>query len=206
MIPKFIRRYITYFDGLQEELYFNHVAKLIREKNPNLQVKFEKKKNIDGLAKSSTAMRKIAIYDYDMNKEEFKKRAQYSKSIDLYYSNISFDLWLLLHKMPYNMVVSSPHDYIKDVRKCYNLNSARSSKKIEDIKEEKNIKKVLEQITLEDVKYAIDNARNIMDNKLKGDVIVLNSKFKYYDNPATNLHEFFEKLFKEIEEETGIII
>lgn len=58
-----------------------------------------------------------------MNEEEFKKRAQYSKSIDLYYSNISFDLWLLLHKMPYNMVVSSPHDYIKDVRKCYNLNT-----------------------------------------------------------------------------------
>lgn len=202
----FRRQYATYFEGSQEKLYFDYVSKLIREKYPYIQIKFNSYKNINALSKSSTGRNKIAFFDYDMNDKEFRKRIEKDNKIKIYYSNISFDLWLLLHKTSYSKSVMSAHDYDKDIKRWYNFNSIKNNNKIENIKEEENIKKILQQINLEDIKYAIGNAKSIMDRKLEKDKIIINNKFVYYDNPATNVYEFLESLFVEIKKDTNIEI
>ena len=199
-MTRFNRQYVAYFEGLQEKLYFNYIAELIKKEYPNIQIKFNSIKNLPALSRNSTIMKKIAIYDYDMNEVEFRKRANINKNIEIYYSNVCFDLWLLLHKTMYEKVVNSPSDYENDIKKFYALNNNVN------IKQERIINKILEQISLDEVKNAIKNSKNIINRKLNNDFIKINNKFGYYDNPATNLYEFFDSLFSEINKEIGIVI
>ena len=88
-MTRFNRQYVAYFEGLQEELYFNHISELIKKEYSNIQIKFKSIKNLSTLSRNSTIMKKIAIYDYDMNEVEFRKRANINKNIKIYYSNNS---------------------------------------------------------------------------------------------------------------------
>ena len=86
-------------------------------------------------------------------------------------------------------------DYQAEIRKEYRLGDTDNIKKYE------NIKKILNQINLEDIERAIKNANEIMNAKLEDDKIkIIKGKkpFYYYDNPSMNIHNFFEKLLGEI--------
>ena len=70
---------------------------------------------------------------------------------------------LLLHKQDFRKSVFRNDAYVTEVRKAYGL------KKTDDIKQEKIIKDILSQITLEDVKTAIRRAEQIRELKLPED-------------------------------------
>lgn len=97
-----------------------------------------------------------AIFDFDFNKVEFERNIEVCDKLNkeqklssrksgrnIYhaYSNVNFDLWLILHKEDYNHEVSKNDAYITDVRRIFGLSSK------DNIKNEGTIKKILGQIT-----------------------------------------------------------
>ena len=173
-------------------MYFGHISKLVKEANPDASLKFKKISKLKTLEKSSTNVAKIAAFDYDLNKNNFEEKVKLCNETRVLYSNLNFDLWLVLHKEQYMKKVQNNNDYVDKVRKLYWLPSNA------DIKKEANIQQILNQIELKDVKRAIKNANKIMDEKIEFDKIYVKRNFYYFPNPSMNIHKFFEELFKEI--------
>ncbi len=185
------REYRCFFEGQQEKMYFNHLRLKINEAKPNVSIKFREVSKLTVLERSVTAVPKIAVFDYDMNKTEFEKKVKICKKTKVLYSNLNFDLWILLHKSKFEKTVQNNSAYIKLVREAYNLS------KNSNIKSKQNIEKILKCIEIEDIKNAIENAEIIMKSKLQKDRIEVNKKFSYYDNPSINVNNFIKELFKE---------
>ena len=185
--------YRCFYEGQQEEMYFQHFSKLIKELNPNISIKFKKVAKLNTIESSSTSVPKLAIFDYDLNKIEFEKKVKICKKTRVLYSNLNFDLWLVLHKKKYMKNVQSNDAYVKLIKDYYNLPVTAN------IKNEKNIQKILEQINIEDIKRAITNAEEIMQGKLDNDKIYVKKGFEYYPNPSMSIHKFFKEIFEDLE-------
>lgn len=103
---------------------------------------------------------------------------------------MNFDLWLILHKEDYNKSVTKNDAYISDVRRIFGLKST------EDIKNKDVIKRILSQITLEDVKAAIKRAETISKCKVKEDSTKIGNT-TIYSNPDFSIHEFLRFVVKD---------
>lgn len=99
--------------------------------------------------------------------------------------NVNFDLWLILHKEDFNRQVNKNNSYISHVRRVYGLTPKSN------IKNEKIIKKILDQIRLQDVKDAISRAEKIKLLKLKEDATLIEDSLVYL-NPDFSIHEFLK--------------
>ena len=184
---------------------FDHLAKLIKD-FPKKVVKFNT--FIDSphrLEKRYEEYDSAAIFDYDFNETEFYRNIEICNQLNkklkptkrnsgrhIYhaYSNVNFDLWLILHKQDYNKRVSKNDAYINDVRRVYGL------KRADDIKSEDVINKILGQITLKDVKEAIKRAENIRIIKEESDSKnIFNTLI--YENPDFSIHEFLRFVLKD---------
>ena len=186
------REYRCFYEGQQEEMYFDHIAKKVKEANPNISLKFKKLAKLKTLEKSSTDVPKIAVFDYDLNKVDFESKVKICNETRILYSNLNFDLWLVLHKKQYRRTVQNNNAYIDEIRNSYNLPDNAN------IKAKGNIQKILEQIELVDVKRAIQNAEEIMKGKMEEDKIYVKRNFSYYPNPSMSINEFFKELFEDI--------
>jgi len=82
--------------------------------------------------------------------------------------------------------------YISDVRRIFGLKST------DDIKNEDVIRRILSQITLDDVKAAIRRAETIRKSKVKADGTKIGNT-TIYSNPDFSIHEFL----REVLEDTG---
>ena len=192
------KTYLCICEGQQERMYFDHLAKLIKD-FPKKVVKFNT--FIDSphrLEKRYEEYDSAAIFDYDFNETEFYRNIEICNQLNkklkptkrnsgrhIYhaYSTVNFDLWLILHKQDYNKRVSKNDAYINDVRRVYGL------KRADDIKSEDVINKILVQITLKDVKEAIKRAENIRIIKEESDSKnIFNTLI--YENPDFSIHEF----------------
>jgi hypothetical protein len=65
-----------------------------------------------------------------------------------------------------------------------------------DIKERANLERILNQITLEDVRHAIRRADQIRTGKLESDCFMVNS-VACYGNPDFSLHDFIKIVLQE---------
>ncbi len=199
------KTYLCICEGQQERMYFDHLAKLIKD-FPKKVVKFNT--FIDSphrLEKRYEEYDSAAIFDYDFNETEFYRNIEICNQLNkklkptkrnsgrhIYhaYSNVNFDLWLILHKQDYNKRVSKNDAYINDVRRVYGL------KRADDIKSEDVINKILGQITLKDVKEAIKRAENIRIIKEESDSKnIFNTLI--YENPDFSIHEFLRFVLKD---------
>lgn len=107
----------------------------------------------------------------------------------LAYTNLCFELWLILHKKPLNRVIVNKEDYKAEINSVYNLNCLSW----DDVKKEQNLAKILKQITIDDIRVAIDHAKQIDKNNQKTQQQSQYKNSKYYrNNPSLNLHEFIE--------------
>ncbi len=185
------KTYLCFFEGNQEEKYFKHFSRLVKNEYEKVTIKFNKVEKLKVLQTASTLMPKVAVFDYDNNKKEFENKIKICKkgNIDIAYSNLNFDLWLLLHKKSFNKAVTNNDDYIAILRKEYGLG------KTDNIKKESNIDKILEQINLEDIKFAISNANKIMEDKEKENKKIICGNYIYYSNPSMSIHNFFNNIF-----------
>ena len=202
------KTYRCVVEGQQEDLYLQHLAKLLT-KFPQTVVKFNiSEGNAYELTKSYVEYDSACLFDYDFNKSEFelnlttcatlnrknqKKSKKQSTRVYHAYTSVCFDLWLVLHKKDYFASVFNNDAYVKDVIEIYNL------PKGSDIKNAKVIGTILSQITLEDVKSAISRAKLICSRKLPTDAIKVDTE-KYFDNPDLSIHRFIETVIKDIPE------
>lgn len=103
---------------------------------------------------------------------------------------MNFDLWLILHKEDYNKSVSRNDAYISDVRRIFGLNQT------DNIKNEEVINKILSQITLDDIKSAIQRVETIRKSKVKADSAKIGST-TIYSNPDFSIHEFLKAVLED---------
>lgn len=205
------KQMITYkilVEGNCEEWYFKRLAELINNRDDiNYNVCFDIKKikdNFDSYLKKTnlpTLNNKIYfIYDHEGNENAFKSnvldlikkcyKVKVGIKLFLGYTNLSFDLWILLHKKYFNRKVTSVDDYLCYINKSFDENFESMNK----YKQEKNFKRCLGKISLDDIKTSIERSKKIMDDiKLNGNKVKEYKTFTYYnENPSISVHEFVD--------------
>ena len=124
--------------------------------------------------------------------KEANKQIKYS----LGYSNISFELWLILHKEPCNKQFISPKQYLPILNRTFD----EDFQALKEYKKEDNFKRCLSKLSLDDVKQAIKHANDLMKQKEQDCTIIKYKGIKYYkDNPALNVHEHIQKILEDCE-------
>jgi hypothetical protein len=205
------KTYSCICEGQQEKMYLEHLAALIKD-FPCKVVKFNV--YIDQpqrLEKIYDDFDSVALFDYDFDEDRFHRNIIYCEEKNkrlkptvrkqgryIYhaYSNVNFDLWLILHKEPYNRCVTKNDAYVDDVKRIYGLNS------MDNIKSEPVMKRILGQISLKDVRSAIERADEIRGNKLDDDAIILRS-IKIFQNPDFSINSFVKMVLIDSGDLTG---
>jgi len=200
------KNYRCVVEGQQERMYLNRLAELVRD-FPKTVVSFNiSEGNAYDLTKIYIEYDSVCLFDYDYNQVEFEEnlaicdklyqknkpgKRKEGKYVYHAYSNVCFDLWLLLHKKNFTKLVSKNDGYVDEIIKAYHL------PKGSNIKNEKIIGIILNQISLDDVKMAIKRAKAIKTQNSVKKAHYVNSLI-YYDNPDLSIHEFISKVLDDI--------
>ena len=209
-MKKICNKYYLSVEGETEKWYFEHLQELINNnKEIPYNVKFDIKinKSIISRAKSITAVYETQVFhicDYESNDavhiEQFDRVLKELKDVEklnkrlnykLGYCNFSFDLWIILHKKQQIGAITHRRQYVRGINDAYEENFQF----IDDYKEEKNFKRILSKITLEDVIMAINNGNEIRKNNEQNakDKCRMYGNFTYYiDNPDMTINECIE--------------
>lgn len=116
----------------------------------------------------------------DIEGKETKDIVKFNKSLDsmkdsenlgkkikynLAYSNLSFELWILLHKKVCCQSLANNKSYLKLLNDNFNQNFSS----LDDYKKRNNFERVIEQLSLDDVKNAINRAKSLEPKKSNQD-------------------------------------
>lgn len=209
------QNYNYYFsvEGETEKLYFKWLQKIINTtEKSKIKVNLICKKQPDPtqMIKSLCIICETEIYhisDYESDDEEhttkfnhtmdnLKEASSMGKNITYKfgYSNFTFDLWIILHKIDCNSSLINRNDYIKSINKAYNENF----KNMKEYKQQENFNNLLDKLTIDDVITAINRAKKIMDkNKNENYTLYEYKGYKYYKkNPSLMVWEPIEKILK----------
>ena len=86
--------------------------------------------------------------------------------------------------------------YLKYINEIFD----KDFKSLDEYKEEKNFKRVVEQITLEDIINAIKRAEKIRDHNKEYNKQIKYGKYIYYkENPDLEINESIEKILNDCE-------
>ena len=200
-VAKSVITYRGAVEGKQEILYFEHLQNLINESSTfKRRVNFKFKDSNGGspsdivkTARIYSSMENtiVAVFDYDFKDKDFINAINTcdKNNIIFAFSIPNFDLFLILHKeLCYKQIISKDN-YEKDLKKVFNLDNDC------DIKSEETIKKILSQITLDDVKNALRNATIINKRSKENNKIITKD---VYEQPYLSINYFIEKVFDEI--------
>lgn len=164
-------------------------------------------------AKSLIVTKKIEIthvFDYESNEDvhttqfqttldRMKEAQSLGKEIKYHngYSNFTFELWVILHKIDCNGSYAHRRQYITPINSAFE----ESFENLDQYKHENNFKRVLGKLTLDDVKRAIVKSKAIMQrNEDHGLTLQEYKKFRYYrENPSLFIWQSIEKILKECE-------
>lgn len=215
MVKKTCNQYYLSVEGETEKWYFEYLQELINSTDEiPFKVNFDIKinKSIISRAKSISAIYSIKAFhicDYESNERIHKvqfervlrelievKKINKKIHYKLGYSNFSFELWIILHKMQQTAAIAHRKQYINGINKAYNENFQY----IDDYKEERNFKKILKKITLDDVINAVNNGNEI--RKINEANLQFNYRkygtFEYYiENPDMTINKCVEQILKE---------
>ena len=148
------------------------------------------------------------VFDYEGNSAEdtkvftnvldkMHKAEKQGKSIiyNLGYSNLTFELWILLHRDICDKCISGKFGYLEFINQKFEKNLTN----IEEYKKENNFKKLLDMLSLDDVEQAIIRAKNIEEKRAETDDKEQYGKYTYYKhNPHVSLWMQIEKILKEV--------
>lgn len=203
MMRLYRKTYLCVCEGQQEVMYLNHLASLLKQMPQRIVTFNTSEGNARRLMKNYTEYDNACLFDYDFEEAQFKDNIEICNSLQrkslstkngkkVYhaFSNVNFDLWLVLHKEEFSRPVTSNDSYISTVRRLYSLPSTM------DIKTKAAMENILCQITLPEVKKAIERAGRIRSSKLQADRHLIGSTV-YYDNPDFSIHEFLKIVLKD---------
>ena len=206
------KKYFFSVEGETEFLYFQHLQKLIqavdtRTANPVFRI--EK-------CSPSKCVKKIsvihpctitAVFDVEDADVEHRKRFENTlkemseaeklgKTIkfDLGYSNIDFELWIILHKKELFGNVGSKAQYLKNINQIFGT----KFEALREYKTERNFSQILSKITLDDVKAAIARAEKITKQRMSEGNPIRTCDYEWFDkNPALSVHCVIKKILSE---------
>ncbi|MHA6481656.1 RloB family protein [Paenibacillus sp. strain BS8-2] len=199
-----------YLDWLENEINATLDAK--PESNIKVSIKSKIEKNPFKYAKSLPNISKVEVthlFDYESHEPVHVK--QFLETLDklkeansikgkqikylLGYSNLTFELWIALHKNNFNAYTEHRSHYLRHVNSAFEEKFSELS----TYKEEANFKRMLRKLTLDNVKEAIQRSKTIMQRNTEDSLQVLQYKgFKYFrDNPSLTIHESIEKILKD---------
>lgn len=207
-----IKYYFT-VEGECEELYLDRLQTLINSEKESLYTVEIKSDVTSNLLKTAKNINPVTvpktIYHLcdvegieDGDKTRFQDYLKDLKSVknqkglkyELGYSNFTFELWMVLHKMDCYGCLTHKGQYLSFINKVYGqeFNSLKTFKKKE------NFKKCLAKIELSDIKGAIKRSKIIMKkHKENGDREISFCTYKYFeDNPALTIWESVEKILE----------
>lgn len=205
------RTYYFSVEGETEQWYLEWLQRIINaEPNAKYTVKLDSKIQKDPLSrvKRMTIVGKTEIthiFDYESGEEihvkqfrtalERMKEAQNTgKNIKYHlgYSNFTFELWMILHKADCNGSLMHRRQYLMPLNRAYGENFEN----LDQYKHENNFKRVLNKLTLDDVRQAIRRAKVIMrKNEEMGYRLQEYKGYRYYkENPSLSLWEQIEQI------------
>ena len=200
-------RYYFSVEGQTEELYLKWLQKTINAQNSEIQVEFVCKicppvKYVKNMNFKSDIVH-ICDYEGENNSKQFlnilneMKKAQTLKNVNykLGYSNIAFELWIILHKIDYTKELLVPKNYLEPINKAYK----EDFQSLDDYKKENNFKKhILEKLTLNDVCSAIKRAKIITNTNKVNYKEQQNKGYRYYkENPSLSICDHIQKILKD---------
>lgn len=207
------KQYFLSVDGETEKWYFDYLQELINNNEKAKYVaKIESKissptKRFSGIPVPFGVAQAFHICDYESCDEhhikrfsntlkeikEMKKRKSYIK-YELGYSNYSFELWIILHKMNYRAPVVDRFKYLKGINKAFGERFVS----LEEYKIESNFKRVLSKIDISDVKNAIAFAKEIRKHNEVNCKMVNEFGFVYCTgNPDLTIHLCVDTILKD---------
>lgn len=216
MMRKETKKYYFSIEGETEKWYLDWLQKTINAiPDSKYNVKFDSKIQKDPLArvKGMTLLDKTEItHVFDKESEDSVHAKQFQETLDrmndaeqlgkdinykLGYSNFTFELWIILHKTDCNRAKTNRKQYLSDLNKAYN-------EKFEDFKQykrENNFKRILKELTIEDVIFAVRRAETIMKkNEESGYTPQRYKGYSFYkENPSLSVWEIVDKILKECE-------
>lgn len=203
------KQYIFMLEGDTEKWYLEWLQNIINSYESSLyRCVFEyNQPNPLKLCRTLNILNPTNIYaiidtERASEQEKFKntlkqmKEAKKSKEIKfkLGYSNISFELWLLLHKEMSSRSLMRQEEYLTHINRTYNLNFQSLVK----YKHKDEFKKLLDKLTLSDVFTAIRNAKRIDLLNHENNIIQNFYNFEYYEeNPSLSVHNIIEQILKD---------
>lgn len=124
--------------------------------------------------------------------KEAKKTGK-SVTYKLGYSNLAFDLWMVLHKMSCNAHLDYRKQYLDYINRAF----TEKFQSMDEYKKEANFKRLLEALTLSDVWSAVGRANIIMkQNKEQGYSLHRYCGYEYYTiNPSLSVGEVIQNIF-----------
>lgn len=199
-------------EGETEVLYFKHLQKLIREvesRKANPVIRVEKIRPVS-FSKKISIIRPcpvVAVYDVEDDDEEHKNRftsilkemkdvETSGKSIkfELGYSNIDFELWIILHKKDLFGFVGSKNQYLTHINQVFET----KYEGLKEYKQETNFSRILTKITLDDVKSAIARAEKIMKQRKSESSLQKSYGYEWCEkNPSLSIHTAVRKILIE---------
>lgn len=111
------------------------------------------------------------------------------------YSNLTFDLWIILHLADCKSSFSHRRNYLTPLNRVY----GEHFESMAEYKEEDNFKRCLGKLTLSNVVEAINRAKAIMQcNQANGYTLHQYKGYKYYrENPSLAIWEVVEEILKD---------
>ena len=129
--------------------------------------------------------------------EKMNRAEKLGKSVKykLGYSNLTFELWMILHKSSCNRSLSDRKQYLPLINRAY----GESFEKLSEYKKENEFKRLLSKLELKDVFAAIERAKRIEAINRENDYTLIKYKgFSYYrENPALSVWESIETILKD---------
>lgn len=205
-------KYFFSVEGETEELYFKHLKNLIlseedRIVNPVFVIHKDSPAKVVKKLPMILPCTITAVFDVEDEDAAHRKRFENTlkemtdaeklgKSInyELGYSNIDFELWIILHKKDLFGTVSNKIQYLKNINQVY----GSDFKTLREYKEERGFLQILSKITLENVKTAIERAEKITkQRKSEGNPLKTFGYEWFPKNPALSIHQVVKKILQD---------
>lgn len=130
--------------------------------------------------------------------DEMKNAEKLGKQVTyvLGYCNFSFELWILMHVTNAQRSLTDRSHYLKELNSAFHEHFTS----MKEFKKEKNLTKIFEKLTLEDVRRAIKLSEKLMKQKKECQALLEKyKKFSFYkENPSLSLGGIFAEIFKKI--------
>lgn len=114
----------------------------------------------------------------------------------LAYSNFTFELWIILHRSDCFNSLNDRKEYLSHINKVYNKNF----QSLKDYKKEENLKKILDELNIDDVINAVKRAKSITEKnsqEKKEKKEEYRGYIFYNENPSLSIHEIIEQILKD---------